>query len=111
MIVFDNLSRPGVERNLRWLMQRHPGGLEVEIGDIRDAERVARVVSRAHTVFHLAAQVAVTSSVADPLHDFAVNAQGTLNVLQAAVVRATRRSCFTRRRTRYTAHWSGCRWS
>lgn len=55
VIVFDNLSRPGVERNLRWLMQRHPGGLEVEIGDIRDAERVARVVSRAHTVFHLAA--------------------------------------------------------
>ena len=84
VIVFDNLSRPGVEQNLRWLMQRHPGGLEVEIGDIRDAERVARVVSRAHTVFHLAAQVAVTSSVVDPLHDFAVNAQGTLNVLLAA---------------------------
>lgn len=84
VIVYDNLSRPGTERNLRWLTQRHPQGLEVEVADIRDAKRVARVVQRAHTVFHLAAQVAVTSSVTDPWYDFAVNAEGTLNVLQAA---------------------------
>ncbi|HEX7118112.1 MAG TPA: GDP-mannose 4,6-dehydratase [Longimicrobiales bacterium] len=84
VIVYDNLSRPGTEKNLRWLVQRHAKGLEVEIADIRDADRVGRVVERAHTVYHLAAQVAVTSSVTDPGHDFAVNAEGTLNVLQAA---------------------------
>ncbi len=84
VIVYDNLSRPGTEKNLRWLAQRHPRRLEVEIADVRDAERVRRVVDRAHSVYHLAAQVAVTSSVTDPGHDFAVNAEGTLNVLQAA---------------------------
>ncbi|HEX6940810.1 MAG TPA: GDP-mannose 4,6-dehydratase [Longimicrobiales bacterium] len=84
VIIYDNLSRPGTEKNLRWLVQRHPKALEVELADIRDAERVGRVVRRAHTVYHLAAQVAVTSSLTDPGHDFTVNAKGTLNVLQAA---------------------------
>ncbi len=84
VIVYDNLSRPGTEKNLRWLVQRHPKRLEAEVADIRDADRVRRVVRRAHSVYHLAAQVAVTSSVTDPGHDFAVNAEGTLNVLQAA---------------------------
>ncbi|HEX7048994.1 MAG TPA: GDP-mannose 4,6-dehydratase [Longimicrobiales bacterium] len=84
VLIYDNLSRLGAERNLRWLLSRHPGRLEVEIGDVRDADGVRRVVRRAHTVYHLAAQVAVTSSVVDPGHDFSVNAGGTLNVLQAA---------------------------
>lgn len=84
VIVYDNLSRPGTEKNLRWLAQRHPKRLEVEVGDVRDAERVRRVVERAETLYHLAAQVAVTSSVTDPGYDFAVNAEGTLNMLQAA---------------------------
>jgi CDP-paratose 2-epimerase len=34
-------------------------------------------------VFHFAAQVAVTTSLIDPVEDFAINAQGTLNVLEA----------------------------
>lgn len=84
VLVFDNLSRPGVERNLAWLEENHPNGLEVMVADIRDAAAVARAVARAEYVFHFAAQVAVTTSLADPREDFAVNGLGTLNVLEAA---------------------------
>ncbi|WP_431112751.1 NAD-dependent epimerase/dehydratase family protein [Variovorax paradoxus] len=84
VLVFDNLSRPGVERNLDWLQQNHPTGLDVAVADIRDASAVERAVARADHVFHFAAQVAVTTSLVDPREDFAVNALGTLNVLEAA---------------------------
>jgi CDP-paratose 2-epimerase len=83
VIVFDNLSRPGVERNLSWLESRHGARLHVATNDMRDAEAVAAVVADVGAVFHFAAQVAVTSSLDDPLQDFAVNAQGTLTVLEA----------------------------
>jgi len=83
VIVFDNLSRPGVERNLSWLAGRHASHLHFVAGDIRDPDAVATVVKDARAVFHLAAQVAVTSSLVDPMDDFAVNAQGTLNVLES----------------------------
>jgi len=82
--ILDDLSRSGVERNLRWLDQRHPSTLEVEIGDIRD-RRVARDAMRdCADVFHLAAQVAVTTSLQDPVGDAATNVHGTLNLLEEA---------------------------
>lgn len=84
VLLLDNLSRPGTEKNLRWLVSRHPKRLQVEVGDIRDAEVVRRLVKRAHTVYHLAAQAAVTSSLKEPQLDLAVNVLGTLNVLEAA---------------------------
>jgi len=56
-------------------------------GDVRDAGLVRRVVVDAVAVFHFAAQVAVTTSLADPRHDFEVNAGGTLNVLEAVRLR------------------------
>src|SRR3954468_14997281 len=83
VLILDNLSRPGVRENLRWLKEQHPRLLEVEIADVRDAAAVFRAVERAACVFHLAAQAAVTTSLQDPLHDFEVNARGTLNVLEA----------------------------
>ena len=83
VIVFDNLSRPGVERNLAWLTSRHGARLHFVAGDIRDPEAIAAVVKRARAIFHLAAQVAVTASLADPQEDFNVNMQGTLNILEA----------------------------
>ena len=83
VIVFDNLSRPGVERNLSWLAARHGAHLHFVAGDIRDADAVGAVVKESRAVFHLAAQVAVTSSLADPQDDFSVNAQGTLIILEA----------------------------
>lgn len=82
--VFDNLSRPGVERNLAWLRREYPSGLEIVISDVRDATAVRRAVSGAHEIYHFAAQVAVTTSLARPLDDFDVNARGTLNLLEAA---------------------------
>lgn len=83
VIILDNLSRAGVEQNLAWLETTHGAQVESLIADIRDPVAVEAAVSRVGTVFHLAAQVAVTSSVTDPRHDFTVNAAGTLNVLEA----------------------------
>jgi CDP-paratose 2-epimerase len=81
--VFDNLSRPGVERNLELLRAQYPSLVEVVVGDVRSPQQLRAVVRRASAVFHFAAQVAVTTSLVDPRHDFEVNAQGTLNVLEA----------------------------
>jgi CDP-paratose 2-epimerase len=81
--ILDNLSRPGVEHNLRWLEGRHSRRLEVQRGDIRDLPLVREAVAGASRVFHFAAQVAVTASVTDPLEDFHVNLEGTLNLLEA----------------------------
>jgi CDP-paratose 2-epimerase len=83
VLILDNLSRPGVERNLAWLRERHPQGLDVTVADIRDQRAVTHAIARARHVFHFAAQVAVTTSLLDPREDFAVNALGTLNVLEA----------------------------
>jgi CDP-paratose 2-epimerase len=81
--ILDNLSRPGVDANLSWLRDTHGALLRAEIADIRDADAVRRAVATSRRVVHLAAQVAVTTSVEDPVLDFQVNALGTLNVLDA----------------------------
>lgn len=83
VIVVDNLSRPGVEQNLAWLKQRHGARIHSVVTDIRDAQALRPVVADAKAVFHLAAQTAVTTSLANPIDDFEVNARGTLNVLEA----------------------------
>jgi len=83
VIIFDNLSRGSVERNLSFLKGRYGSRLEVVVGDVRQPEAVAAAVHRASAVFHFAAQVAVTSSLVDPVTDFDVNARGTMNVLEA----------------------------
>jgi CDP-paratose 2-epimerase len=82
--IFDNLSRVGVRRNLEWLQDKANGNLEVQEGDIRDPRAVARAVAGVSEIYHFAAQVAVTSSVDDPVTDFQTNAIGTLNVLESA---------------------------
>ena len=81
--VFDNLSRPGVERNLHWLSRRHPERLQFFQADIRDPDAVADAVRGVAQVYHFAAQVAVTTSLEDSSTDFEINARGTLNVLEA----------------------------
>jgi CDP-paratose 2-epimerase len=82
--VLDNLSRPGVEQNLQWLRQQHGSLLDFVRADIRDAAAVNEAVNGVQQVFHFAAQVAVTTSLENPQEDFAINALGTLNVLEAA---------------------------
>ena len=86
--ILDNLSRPGVEQNLQALRDLHGDQLEAVIADVRDASVVTRAVAGAGQVFHFAAQVAVTTSLQRPQEDFSINAQGTLNVLEAVRSRA-----------------------
>lgn len=82
--VLDILARPGVEMNLEWLQVRHRANLRHVAADVRDAGAVEAAVSEADVVFHLAGQVAVTTSMTHPRTDFDVNLGGTLNVLEAA---------------------------
>lgn len=87
--IFDNLSRPGVEQNLQWLRELYGDRLEVLVADVRDAAALCRAMAGVGQVFHFAAQVAVTTSLLQPQEDFAVNAQGTLNLLEAVRARPT----------------------
>lgn len=81
--VFDALSRPGVERNLEWLTGLHGNLIEPVIADLRDPGASAGAVRGVDAAFHFAAQVAVTTSMADPQEDFAVNLAGTFGLLDA----------------------------
>jgi len=82
VLIYDDLSRPGVERNVAWLRERHADLVRVEIADIRDRQTLRRAVRNADRIFHFAAQVAVTTSLTDPLSDFEINVRGTLNLLE-----------------------------
>ncbi len=85
VVVFDNLSRPGSKVNLEWLRQTYgKNSFELVVGDVRDAELICKAARKADVIVHLAAQVAVTTSVTEPRPDFEINAQGTFNVLEAA---------------------------
>ena len=90
VIVLDNLSRPGVEQNLDWLVSRHGSRVHPVRADLRDTTALREAVARSGAVVHLAAQTAVTTSLSNPLDDFEVNARGTLDLLEA--VRATGRT-------------------
>jgi CDP-paratose 2-epimerase len=82
IIAYDSFARPGSEENAHWLKVRHGDRVEIIRADIRDPDKIEPAVTRASGVIHLAAQVAVTTSVENPLGDFAVNLAGTLNVLE-----------------------------
>jgi CDP-paratose 2-epimerase len=84
VVVYDNLSRQGSEKNVAWLRQECGQGWTLLQADIRDFETLRRAAADADAIYHLASQVAVTTSVEDPRHDFEVNALGTFNVLEAA---------------------------
>ena len=92
VVVLDNLSRRGAERNWSWLQGQHPGavsggGLTLARADLRASEAVDAVFAAhadAEVVLHLGGQVAVTTSVVNPREDFEINALGTFNVLEAA---------------------------
>jgi CDP-paratose 2-epimerase len=84
VVVFDNLSREGSGKNLEWIQNE----CEVSFfkGDLRkfvDLVDVFRNNGKFDLILHLAAQVAVTTSVNDPSEDFEVNAMGTFNLLEA----------------------------
>jgi CDP-paratose 2-epimerase len=87
VIVLDALSRPGVERNLAWLKDRHGARITSIIGDVRDEDTAVRAAADVKAVFHMAAQVAVTTSLVDPREDFDINVRGTFNMLEAVRLR------------------------
>ena len=83
VLVYDALTRPGVERNLAWLQARHSKRISFVRGDVRDEDSLAGAARQASAVFHMAAQVAVTTSIVDPREDFDINVRGTLHLLDA----------------------------
>ncbi len=85
VIIYDNLSRSGATRNLAWLQGKYgEKAFQLTVGDVRDAALVTTSCCSADVIIHLAAQVAVTTSVTHPREDFEINALGTFNVLEAA---------------------------
>ena len=83
IVLFDNLSRNGSRENLTWLQTQ--GKLTFEHGDIRNQNDITRLIKRLKpdAIFHLAGQVAMTTSIANPRLDFEVNVIGTYNLLEA----------------------------
>ncbi len=82
--ILDNFSRSGSRLNAEWLGRKHPGKLTIVEGNIQDRRlNLIDLVNRAEVVFHFAAQVAVTTSVTDPVADFETNAAGTFYLLDA----------------------------
>ena len=81
--VLDAMLRSGARENAQWLRARHGKKVTIDVADVRDVAAVERAVSDAAGVLHLAGQVAVTTSLQDPVADFEINARGTLNILEA----------------------------
>lgn len=81
--VYDNLSRVGATQNLEWL--KSLGDFKFIYGDTRDKNEVEQVIREGQydAVFHLAGQVAMTTSIANPCKDFEINTLGTFNVLDS----------------------------
>ena len=89
VVVFDNLARPGVERNLEWLRRQYGDRVRAMLADVRSQGAIREALDGVSEVFHFAAQVSVTTSLVAPLDDFDVNARGTLTLLEAIRERRT----------------------
>jgi CDP-paratose 2-epimerase len=83
VVVFDSLARHGAAENLAWL--RSLGMDQFIHGDIRNAFDVEQTVKSVapDVIFHLAGQVAMTTSIESPRRDFEINVLGSINVLEA----------------------------
>ena len=85
--VVDNLSRQGSDQNKAWLLDATECNrlrfYEEDIADKAALDQVFREEGPFDYLCHLAGQVAMTTSLEDPLRDFQTNAQGALNILEA----------------------------
>ncbi len=82
LTIFDNLSRYGSDQNLLWL--KSLGKFTFVHGDIRNKNDVEELIkNQFDAAFHLAGQVAMTSSIDNPYKDFEINSMGTLNILDS----------------------------
>lgn len=85
VILYDNLSRRGTPRNVEWLQSTFgQDSFQLQVDDISNASLLTSLAAEVDAIVHLAAQVAVTTSVTHPREDFEINAAGTFNVLEAA---------------------------
>jgi CDP-paratose 2-epimerase len=82
VVVYDSLGRAGVEQNLLWLKRKHGSRVHAHVADLRDVVALRESLAGAEAVFHLGAQVAVTTSLERPLHDFNVNLHATAILLE-----------------------------
>ena len=81
--IYDNLSRNMVKNNLKWLKENTgPGKLEVIIDYVRNRDSLNHAIKNKDVIFHLAAAVAVTGSINNPIDNFEINTIGTINVLE-----------------------------
>ncbi len=90
VVLYDDLSRRGVEHNARWLQETWPDAVRLVVADVRDRARLRRALEGTGEVFHLAGQVAVTTSLVHPTVDFEVNALGTHVLLEELRLRKER---------------------
>lgn len=81
--IFDNLSRLGASKNLDWLNSL--GKMHFVTGDTRNKNDVETLIKNGKfdTIFHLAGQVAMTTSIDNPYKDFETNVCGAINVLDS----------------------------
>lgn len=87
VVIVDNWSRVGTEKNIQWLMENYRGSgklhfYDIDIRNFKDLEDVIKK-ELPDAIFHLAAQVAVTTSVEDPRSDFEINLLGAFNLLES----------------------------
>jgi CDP-paratose 2-epimerase len=83
LFIMDNLFREGSYDNLNWL--RTLGDFKYYPSDIRNSNDVEVIIKdiKPDIVFHLAGQVAMTTSISNPRLDFETNCLGTFNLLDA----------------------------
>lgn len=83
VIVLDNFTRPGTPANYDWLQS--VGKFEFFHGDVRSSQDLESILRQqpVECIFHLAGQVAMTTSLQNPRRDFEVNVLGSINLLEA----------------------------
>lgn len=83
LVIYDNLSRIGGEENLYWLKTL---GKYIHYKEsTSDFEKISAIIKeyRPDVIYHLAGQVAMTTSIENPRLDFNTNTLGTFNVLES----------------------------
>ncbi len=82
--IFDNFSREGSKKNIIFLRKNFKKNFKIVKGDVRIFnKKLINLINASDVVIHLAGQVAVTTSVIDPITDFDINVRGTINILEA----------------------------
>ena len=94
VVILDNLSRKGVDANLAWLTQQFGKQIEFIQADACDPDAMRQAVTGSDIVYHFASQVAVTTSLIDPIRDFHSNAESTLIALEAVRQHAPKAAFF-----------------